>query len=300
MARPVSISIIVSAVGHLYGDDLAALIDLASIADDTGVDQLVMPDHVVMGPHLEKYPYGPFPLPLEEPWPEPLTLLAAWAGASSRVRLGTGVLITPLRPAALLAKTLATLDVLSRGRLEVGVGTGWQREEYLAEGLDFERRWQLFEDGLRACKTLWREAPASFESPTLSFRDVWCLPRPAQTGGPPLWFGTALGPANLRRIAELGAGWIPMDSRPEALSKGVAKIRESFRTAGRPFERFGVRAHAPYVRGKDKSVDLDATFAGIPALVEAGATSISFALAQLVRRRDEIPKLFSRLGSYAG
>ena len=300
MARPVSISVIVSAVGHLYGDDLAALTDLARIADDTGVDQLVMPDHVVMGPHLEKYPYGPFPLPLEEPWPEPLTLLAAWAGASSRVRLGTGVLITPLRPPALLAKMLATLDVLSRGRLEVGVGTGWQREEYLAEGLDFERRWQLFEDGLRACKALWREAPASFESPTLSFRDVWCLPRPVQPGGPPLWFGVALGPANLRRIAELGAGWMPMDSRPAALRAGIARIREAFGTAGRPYPGFGVRAHAPYVRRPDKTIDLDATLAGIPALAEAGATSISFALAQLVRRRDEVPKLFARLGRTDG
>ena len=183
MARSVSLSITVSAIGQLYGDDLAGLADLARIADDTGIDQLVIPDHVVMGPHLEKYPYGRFPLPLEEPWPEPLTVLAAMAAVSSRVRLGTGVLITPLRPAVLLAKTLATLDVLSRGRLEVGVGTGWQQEEYAAEGLDFEKRWQLFDDGLRACRVLWRDAPAAFESPSVSFRDVWCLPRPLQPGG---------------------------------------------------------------------------------------------------------------------
>lgn len=298
MARSVSLSVTISSVGRLYGDDLAALIDLARIADDSGVDQLVMPDHVVMGPHLEKYPYGPFPLPLDEPWPEPLTLLAALAGASSRVRLGTGVLITPLRPPALLAKTLATLDVLSRGRLEVGVGTGWQKEEYDASGLDFGKRWQLFEDGLRACRVLWRDAPATFESASLSFREIWCLPRPAQAGGPPLWFGTALGPANLRRIAEFAAGWMPMDSQPAALREGITKIREAFAAAGRPFTGFGVRAHAPYVRRADKTVDLDATLAGISALVEAGATSISFALAQLVRRRDEIPKLFSRLGSW--
>src|SRR5262249_10547347 len=157
-----------SAIGHLFGDDLAGLVELARIADDTGIDQLVLPDHVVMGPHLENYPYGRFPLPLEEPWPEPLTVLAAMAGASRRVRLGTAVLSAPLRPAVLLAKTLATLDVLSRGRLEVGVGTGWQAEEYAAEGLDFARRWQLFDDGLRACRVLWRDAPAAFESPTVS------------------------------------------------------------------------------------------------------------------------------------
>jgi probable F420-dependent oxidoreductase len=222
------------------------------------------------------------------------------AGASSRVRFGTGVLITPLRPAVLLAKTLATLDVLSRGRLEVGVGTGWQAEEYQAEGLDFAKRWQLFDDGLRACRVLWRDAPAAFESPTLSFREIWCLPRPVQPGGPPLWFGVGLGPKNLARIAELGAGWMPMDSRPEALRAGIAKLREAFRAAGRPFEGFGVRAHAGYVRRADKSLDLDATLASIPALVEAGATSISIALAQIARRRDEIPKLFERIGAWNG
>jgi probable F420-dependent oxidoreductase len=296
----VSRSITVSAVGHLYGDDLAGLVELARIADDTGIDQLVIPDHVVMGPHLENYPYGKFPLPLEEPWPEPLTVLAAMAGASSRVRFGTGVLITPLRPAVLLAKTLATLDVLSRGRLEVGVGTGWQQEEYDAQGLDFAKRWQLFDDGLRACKVLWRDAPAAFSSPTVSFREIWCLPRPAQAGGPPLWFGVALGPKNLARIAELGAGWMPMDSRPEALRAGIAKLREAFRAAGRSFDGFGVRAHVDYVRRADKSLDLDATLASIPSRAEAGATSFSLALAQIVRSRGEIPKVFERIGAWNG
>jgi probable F420-dependent oxidoreductase len=296
----VSRSITVSAVGRLYGDDLAGLVELARIADDTGIDQLVIPDHVVMGPHLENYPYGPFPLPLEEPWPEPLTVLAGMAAASSRVRFGTGVLITPLRPAVLLAKTLATLDVLARGRLEVGVGTGWQKEEYEAEGLDFGRRWQLFDDGLRACKVLWRDAPAAFSSPTVSFREIWCLPRPAQAGGPPLWFGVALGPKNLARIAELGAGWMPMDSRPDALREGIAKLRAAFRVAGRSFDGFGVRAHVDYVRRADKSLDLDATLASIPSRVEAGATSVSLALAQIVRSRDEIPKAFERIGAWNG
>jgi probable F420-dependent oxidoreductase len=300
MPRTCSLSITVSAIGSLYGDDLGALTDLARIADDTGIDQLVMPDHVVMGPHLERYPYGRFPLPLEEPWPEPLTVLAAMAGASSRVRFGTGVLITPLRPPVLLAKTLATLDVLSRGRLEVGVGTGWQREEYEAEGLDFARRGQLFDDGLRACRVLWRDAPAAFDSPTLSFRDVWCLPRPVQAGGPPLWFGVGLGPKNVARIVELGAGWMPMDSRPATLREGIAKLRAAFDAAVRPFEGFGVRAHVGYVRRADKSLDLDATLASIPALCEAGATSISLALAQLVRSRDEIPGVFERIGAWQG
>ena len=126
------------------------------------------------------------------------------------------------------------------------------------------------------------------------------MPRPVQPGGPPLWFGVALGPKNLARIVELGAGWMPMDSRPEALCTGIAKLREAFRARGRAFDGFGVRAHVDYVRGKDKSLDLDATLASIPARAEAGATSISLALAQIVRHRDEIPKAFERIGAWNG
>ena len=120
------ISVIISGLSMLYGDDLGrGLLETARLADDAGIDQLVMTDHLAIGTQVEKYPYGRFPFPAEEPWPEPLTTLAAMAGATKRVRLGTGVLIAPLRPALLLAKTLATLDVLSEGRLDLGVGTGW-------------------------------------------------------------------------------------------------------------------------------------------------------------------------------
>ena len=298
--EPLRIWLGVYGLETLFGGDPRGLIEVARHAEAAGVDQINITDHVVMGARTDRYPFGKFPVPPEYPWFEPLTMLAAIAGVTSSIRLGTGVLITPLRPAVLLAKTLATLDVLSRGRLEVGVGAGWQKEEYEAEGLDFGDRWQLFDDGLRACRVLWRDAPATFEAPSVSFRDVWCLPRPVQPGGPPLWFGVALGAKNLARIAELGAGWMPMDSRPEALRAGIAQLREAFRAAGRPFDGFGVRAHAGYVRRADKSLDLDATLASIPARVEAGATSISLALAQLVRHRDEIPKVFERIGAWQG
>ena len=85
-----------------------------------------MPDHLAIGPNTDAYPYGKFPLPSSEPWLEPVTTLAAIAGATRRIRLATGVLIAPLRPALLLAKSLATLDVLCGGRVDLGVGLGWQ------------------------------------------------------------------------------------------------------------------------------------------------------------------------------
>ena len=131
-----------------YGSTFGAgewrrLVDLGRAADDAGVDRIVVVDHVVMGEHTENYAWGKFPVPPDAPWFEPLTMLTAIAAVTARVRLATGILIVPLRPAALLAKQVATLDQLSGGRVDLGVGTGWQREEYDAQGLPFERRGQL-------------------------------------------------------------------------------------------------------------------------------------------------------------
>ena len=270
------------------------------MADDLGIDQLVIPDHLAMGRRTDRYPYGRFPLPLEEPWLEPLTALAAVAGATRSLRLATGVLIAPLRAPVLLAKTAATLDVLSGGRLDLGVGVGWQEEEYAALGVPYAERWRRLEDGLRACRALWRDAPASFRSETVSFEELWCLPRPLQAGGVPVWFGVALGPRNLARVVELGAGWMPMEGSPEAIRSGVARLREAFARAGRSYDGFGVRAHAPLVLGADRRPDLERSLAGLPALAEAGATAACFALGAFAASRAEVRPFLERLARAGG
>jgi probable F420-dependent oxidoreductase len=300
-AARLALSITVSGLGRLFGGDLAGLVDVARIADDLGIDQIAIPDHVAMGPRTDRYPYGPFPLPLAEPWLEPMTALAAMAGATRRIRLATGVLIAPLRPAALLAKTAATLDVLSNGRFDLGVGVGWQEEEYVASGVPFAARWRLLDDALRACRALWREAPASFRSESVSFDEIWSIPRPVRPGGVPIWFGLALGPRNVARIVELGAGWMPMDSSPDAIRAGVARLREAFANAGRDFSGFGVRAHAPVaLAGERRRPDLERTLEGLPALAEAGATVASFALGAFAASRAEIRPFLERLAKAAG
>jgi probable F420-dependent oxidoreductase len=216
------------------------------------------------------------------------------------VRLATGVLIAPLRSALLLAKTAATLDVLSGGRLDLGVGVGWQEEEYAASGVPFAERWGRLEDALRACRVLWRDAPASFRSATVSFDELWCLPHPVQPGGVPVWLGVALGPRNVERVAELAAGWMPMDSSPAALREGIARLRPAFARAGRALEGFGVRAHAPVVRGADARADLGAAVAALPELAEAGATVASFALGAYAFARDEVRPFLERLARATG
>ena len=148
------VSVTISGLERLYGKDLSGVVDTARVAEAAGIHQIALPDHLAIGPNTDAYPYGKFPLPNSEPWLEPVTTLAAIAGATRRIRLGTGVLIAPLRPALLLAKSLATLDVLSRGRVDLGVGLGWQREEFEAAGVAFEGRAARMDDTLRACRVL--------------------------------------------------------------------------------------------------------------------------------------------------
>ena len=152
--------------------------DIARAADLAGVDRLVVSDHVVFGEHLEAYanpetggveggrqPTGP-----DGHWLEPLTVLTAVAAQTDRIRLGTYILLAALRRPVVLAKQLATLDVLSHGRVDLGVGIGWQREEYEAAGLDFSARGRLLDQSLEVCQTLWRDQRATFTSPELSLR----------------------------------------------------------------------------------------------------------------------------------
>ncbi|HKJ25300.1 MAG TPA: TIGR03619 family F420-dependent LLM class oxidoreductase, partial [Myxococcota bacterium] len=262
------VSLLVAGLPRLFGDDLAAIVELGRAADAAGIDQLVLPDHLAIGPRTDRYPYGRWPGPDDAPWLEPLTTLAAIAGVTRRIRLGTGVLIAPLRPALLLAKTAATLDVLSRGRLDLGVGTGWQREEFAAAGVPFRGRTARMDDVLRACRALWRDAPASFRSETVSFEAIRCLPRPVQRDGPPLWIGGAATPGNLARLAEFGAGWMPIGLDDDAFRDGLARAREAFAAAGRDPATLGVRATLAPVRGADGRVDVGASLAGLPRLRE--------------------------------
>ena len=291
------VSLTLSGLARLFGEKLAAVVDLAQAAEAAGIDQIAVPDHLAIGPRTDAYPYGRFPLPVSEPWLEPLTLLAAMAGATQRIRLATGVLIAPLRPALLLAKTAATLDVISGGRLDLGVGLGWQREEFEASGVPFAGRAARLDDQLRACRALWQGGPVSFRSETVSFEALVCEPRPLQPGGPPLWLGLAANERNAARFAEFGAGWLPMESEPGAIARGVDRLRRAYADAGRDPALLAVRANAPVATDAAGRPDLSETLAALPRLRDAGVGIAGFALARFVRSRAEIPDFLARLGA---
>lgn len=261
--------------GTIPGADWRRLLHVARVAEDAGVDRLVVTDHVVNGPNVSDYPWGRFPTGPEGDWLEPLTVLASIAGATERVRLSTGILIAPLRPAALLAKTVATLDVLSGGRVDLGVGTGWQPEEFAALDVDHEARGQLLTDTIAACRALWTDMPATFVSSTVSFADVYCAPQPVQARLP-VWFSGTLTDRNVRRIIDLGDGWIPiMGSTAKDIRVGVERLRAAFGEAVRSTNTLEIQAAVAPVRDAAGQVDLEATMAAAAPLLEAGATNLS-------------------------
>lgn len=261
------------------GADPASLIDIARRAEAAGFGAVSISDHVVMGAHADRYPWGDFPFPPEAPWYEPLTVLTAIAAVTSRLGLTTGILIVPLRPAALLAKWAATLDVVAGGRLELGVGTGWQEEEFQAVGADHARRGQTLTDYMAACRQLWGDDPATFESSSVSFTDIWCDPKPAGGRRIPVLFSGTLTPRNVRRIVELGDGWIPiMGEKRDGIAAGVEVLRRGLEEAGRDPAGLKVRSSARIGRGGDGSPDIAASIERSRDLVEAGVTELDVPL----------------------
>jgi probable F420-dependent oxidoreductase len=260
---------------YFQGAPWRALVDLAVQVEEAGLDGVSTVDHVVMGGDLSSYPYGGFPGDADAPWLDPLSVLGVIAGATERITLATGILISPLRPPALLAKMAATLDVLSGGRLTLGVGTGWQRAEYDAVGVDWARRGQLFDDQLAALHALWAEGPTNLSTETLTLADVYCYPKPVRDGGVPLWIGGKLNPRNVDRIVRWGSGWIPAPTDgAKVVAEGVATLRAALEQAGRDPATVRVRVSPRPVRSDDGVLDVEASLRGATRLLESGGTDL--------------------------
>ena len=267
------------------------------MAEDAGIGGVVVPEHVVMGPNTAAYPFGTFPFPPEAPWLDALSVLTAMAAVTSTIRLQTGILVAAARPAAALAKQAATIEVLSGGRLDLGVGTGWQREQLEACGVPFAERGQRLTDTMAACRALWSPGPATFSSATTSFTELWCEPTPLG-GGPAVLFSGSVTGRNLRRITELGDGWIPLPGAPPVtdLAAGVATLQGAWVDAGRDLTNLRVRGTLSTQRDADGRPDVDATLAQAPALLDAGATELTVSLHAFVTSPDECPDVLAAIG----
>ena len=185
---------------------------LAQTAERTGFESLWTVEHVVIPQDYKSpYPYsssGKIPGREEVPIPDPLLPLAYAAAITKTIKLATGILILPQRHPLYVAKEVATLDVLSGGRMMLGIGSGWLKEEFEALGLDFSTRGARTDETIQAMRVLWRENPSSFRGKHISFEPVKSFPKPVQKNGIPIYIGGNSIPA-IRRAARYGDGFIP-------------------------------------------------------------------------------------------
>ena len=217
---------------------------IARHGEELGYYCLMASDHIVVPNEISStYPYtedGEFPGSVTGESMAQLTVLAFLAGQTKTIRLGTSVMIVPHRNPVVTAKALATLDVLSQGRVIVGVGVGWMQEEFEALGLPpFQERGAVTNEYIRAFKELWTSDNPSFQGEYCSFSNISFLPKPVQKPHPPIWVGGESRPA-IRRAAQLGNGWYPIGSNPqfpmgepEALAAGMRRLSRQAEQAGR-------------------------------------------------------------------
>jgi probable F420-dependent oxidoreductase len=220
------------------------LIALAKGGEAMGFAIVSVSDHIVIPRRIEShYPYnesGTFSGGGSGEYLEQLTVLGFVAGHTSRIRLLTSVMVLPHRSPVVTAKVLTTIDVLSNGRLIVGCGAGWMREEFEAVGAPpYEERGAVSDEYLRAFKELWTSDNPTFAGKFVHFSDILFDPKPVQKPHPPLWIGGESPPA-LRRAGRLGDGWYPMGSNPsfpvgtpQQLAESLQRVRRHAEQAGR-------------------------------------------------------------------
>ena len=222
--------------------DPSALGALAQAAEELGFDSIWLSDHVVVPERIDSsYPYstdGQFPTRATQPYLDPLASLCYLAGITRRVRLGTHVLVLPYRHPLITAKMISTLDNLSGGRFEFGIGAGWMREEFEAlNSPSYERRGAVTDEQVALLKKVWSEDVTDFQGEFYRFERLGAHPHPIQKPHPPIWVGGHTPPA-LRRTARLADGWLPIGARPPA-DLPPTELTHSFATIRAEAEKLG-------------------------------------------------------------
>lgn len=222
------------------------LVAMGQLAEEAGADSLWVSDHVLQVEGAQsRYPFSedgrPW-WPVDMPWWECLVSASFLAAGTERVRVGTAILVLPQRNALELAKTTATIDALSGGRLALGVGAGWHAEEMEALGYPFETRGRRMDEMLEVLRRCWSGRPEAFAGEQVELREGLVFePRPARPGGPPLLIG-GMGRAALRRAARRADGWLALQRSElldyDELRRGLESLRELRAEAGREAEPF--------------------------------------------------------------
>ena len=221
------------------------VVDVARDAEQRGFESLWLPEHTHI-PVSRKTPYaGGAELPKEYAHTlDPFVALAAVATATKHIRLATGISLLIERDTITMAKTLATLDLLSNGRAILGVGGGWNREEAEHHGVEWSQRFQKLEEQITAIKVIWANEEASFHGEHVRFDPIWSWPKPIQRPRPPILLGGETD-HTLRRVIKYCDGWLPRARDPEIIVRGIARLNELAEEAGRDTESISVNVFAP-------------------------------------------------------
>lgn len=228
--------------------------EIACVAEECGFSSLWVPEHAILFDEYQpNYPYsedGVMPGGADANVLDPFPVLSFFAALTKRIRIGTGVMILPQRNPIYAAKEIASLDVLSGGRLDVGIGVGWLAEEMRALGVPFERRGARADSYVRVMQALWCEDPSSYEDEFYTLPDCRFAPKPVQRPHPPLVFGGE-SPAALRRIAEFGQGWNAAMKTPEMMEKLLIDLDVQLAKRGRKREEIEITV----MPGRDLDAD---------------------------------------------
>jgi probable F420-dependent oxidoreductase len=210
---------------------------IAENAERLGFGTLWAPEHVVLFDRYteSKYPYsqdGAFAAPSTIEWMDPFVALTWIAARTSKIRLATGICLVPEHNPLVLAKVIASLDKLAKGRFMFGVGIGWQAEEFAAIGVPFERRAQRTREYIEVMRKLWSDGVASHHGEFVNFDKAGSYPKPPQGAKLPVIFGGESNPA-LRRVAEYGDGWFGFNLDPAEAKERIAKLEQLLKQNGR-------------------------------------------------------------------
>jgi probable F420-dependent oxidoreductase len=256
------------------------VVELGRAAEAHGFESLFVPEHTHI-PTSRRTPHpGGAELPREYSHAlDPFVALAAVAAATSTLRLGTGVCLVVERDPITLAKEVASLDHLSRGRVLFGVGGGWNQEEMENHGTDPAQRWQVLRERVLAMKAIWTHDEAEFHGRYVDFDPIWQWPKPVQRPHPPVLVG-GNGPRVLQRVLEYGDGWMPIPGRAgPSIEERMAELERLAAQAGRPPIPVTVFWATPEPRAIEHYAALGVTrcLFGLPA---AGADEVLPLLAQ--------------------
>jgi probable F420-dependent oxidoreductase len=218
---------------------------LAREAENLGFESFFIPEHPVIPIGFKTVPPGGGSLPEHYGrWMDPFVALSVAAAVTKHIKLGTGICLLPEREPLITAKAIASLDIVSGGRVVLGVGAGWLKEETEATGAVFATRWKRLRETVEALRVLWTQPEASYEGELVHFAPLRCDPKPIQKNGPPILLG-AHGPKGRERVVRSYDGWCPVAGKPADFVREAAELRALAKERGRDPETLQIMAFVP-------------------------------------------------------